>query len=175
MITERQLADPRISTSCEGRGSLQSSLTCSLRNSTPYRGVFDINQSQATLDLRAWCLLPPGQATVPVFILGTSSVDWTASRADQQSSRALQRDRHRAANMSVLGQSMDDLLPKLLAFPPHPPPQTPLSDFQYDEGIRNQISTVGKIPEKNLLPQTSGGENALDVSFYIHMSVDRGC
>jgi len=59
---------------------------------------------------------------------------------------------------------MDDLLPKLLSFPPHPPPKVPLSDASYDEGIKAQIATVGKISEGKLLQQTSGGENALDVS-----------
>ncbi len=60
---------------------------------------------------------------------------------------------------------MDDLLPKLLTFPPHPPPQTPLSDSSYEEGVKHQIQAVGKIPEKNLVLQTSGGESALDVSY----------
>jgi COP9 signalosome complex subunit 3 len=60
---------------------------------------------------------------------------------------------------------MDELLPKLLAFPPHPPPKTPISDAQYDEGIKSQISAVSKISDKHLLQQTSGGENVLDVSF----------
>jgi hypothetical protein len=59
---------------------------------------------------------------------------------------------------------MDDLLPKLLAFPPHPPPQNPLSDSSYDDGIKAQISVVRKISEKSLLQQTSGGESPLNVS-----------
>jgi COP9 signalosome complex subunit 3 len=63
---------------------------------------------------------------------------------------------------------MDELLPRLLAFPPHPPPPKQLSDSQYDEAIRNQITTIGKIADKNLLLQTSGGENALDVSSATH-------
>lgn len=59
---------------------------------------------------------------------------------------------------------MDDLLPKLLSFPPHPPPPNPLSVVQYDEGIKAQISAIKGIPEGKLLQQTSSGENALDVS-----------
>jgi COP9 signalosome complex subunit 3 len=59
---------------------------------------------------------------------------------------------------------MDDLLSKLLAFPPHPPPHTSLTDSAYDEGIRAQIKTVEKIAERDLLLQTSGGESPLNVS-----------
>ncbi|KUJ11933.1 uncharacterized protein LY89DRAFT_653469 [Mollisia scopiformis] len=58
---------------------------------------------------------------------------------------------------------MDDLLSKLLMFPPHPPPAKPLSDHAYDEGIKEQIEVVGKMSETKLLQQTSGGEHALDV------------
>jgi COP9 signalosome complex subunit 3 len=60
--------------------------------------------------------------------------------------------------------NMDELLPHLLAFPPHPAPQTLLSDSSYDEGIKAQISAVRKIPDKNLLEETSGGESPLNVS-----------
>jgi COP9 signalosome complex subunit 3 len=58
---------------------------------------------------------------------------------------------------------MDDLLPKFLAFPPHPPSAHPLSDERYDEAIKQQIEVVKKIPDTKLLQQTSGGENPLDV------------
>lgn len=58
---------------------------------------------------------------------------------------------------------MDDLLPKLLSFPPHPPPQTPLSDHAYDEGIKAQVTTLKNISEGKLLAQTSSGESVLDV------------
>lgn len=58
---------------------------------------------------------------------------------------------------------MDELLHKLLFFPPHPPSPRPLSDQAFDEGIREQIEVVGKMSELKLLGQTSGGENALDV------------
>jgi len=59
---------------------------------------------------------------------------------------------------------MDDLLPKFLSFPPHPPPQAPLSDHIYDEGIKALISYMKAVPDTKLLQQTSGGENTLDVS-----------
>jgi hypothetical protein len=44
--------------------------------------------------------------------------------------------------------NMDELLPKLLLFPPHPPPKHPLTDAQYDEGIKAQIDVVAKMPAK---------------------------
>lgn len=59
---------------------------------------------------------------------------------------------------------MDDLLPQLLAFPPWPAPQTPLSDSSYEDGIKAQVTAVRKIPEKSLLQQTSGGESPLNAS-----------
>jgi COP9 signalosome complex subunit 3 len=59
---------------------------------------------------------------------------------------------------------MDDLLPKLLVFPPHPPPAIPLSDAQYEDGIKSQISYVSRLSDKQLMAQTSGGEGPLDVS-----------
>ncbi|KAH7356587.1 hypothetical protein BKA65DRAFT_495016 [Rhexocercosporidium sp. MPI-PUGE-AT-0058] len=58
---------------------------------------------------------------------------------------------------------MDDLLSKLLSFPPHPPPHVPLSDQQYDDGIKEQIEVMKKIGETKLLQHTSGGENMLEV------------
>ncbi|KAG4423074.1 hypothetical protein IFR04_003850 [Cadophora malorum] len=58
---------------------------------------------------------------------------------------------------------MDDLLSKILSFPPHPPPHVPLSDQQYDDGIKDQIEIVKKISGQKMLQQTSGGENMLEV------------
>jgi COP9 signalosome complex subunit 3 len=62
---------------------------------------------------------------------------------------------------------MDDLLPKLLAFPPQPQPPTPLSDSRYDEAIKDQIVALAKIADKALLQQTAKGESALDVSITV--------
>jgi COP9 signalosome complex subunit 3 len=59
---------------------------------------------------------------------------------------------------------MDEILPKLLAFPPQPQPQSPLPDAAYDKAIKQHISALGKIPEKVLIQPTSSGEHALDVS-----------
>jgi COP9 signalosome complex subunit 3 len=59
---------------------------------------------------------------------------------------------------------MDDLLPVLLSFPPHPPLPHPVSDQQYDEGIRSQIESVKRVPPRNLLQVTSSGEHILNVS-----------
>ena len=59
---------------------------------------------------------------------------------------------------------MDELLPRLLSFPPHPPPPTALSDHQYDEGIKEQIEAVKRVSESKLMQPTSGGEHILDVS-----------
>lgn len=59
---------------------------------------------------------------------------------------------------------MDDILPKLLTFPIHPPPKTPITDQQYDNAIRSQIAVLEKLLPKQLLQSTPGGESILDVS-----------
>ncbi|KFX99021.1 hypothetical protein V490_01991 [Pseudogymnoascus sp. VKM F-3557] len=58
---------------------------------------------------------------------------------------------------------MDKLLPLLLSFPVHPPPIQPLSDEQYDEGIKSQVKNLRKLPGKTLLQATSGGEDVLNI------------
>ncbi|RDW91346.1 hypothetical protein BP5796_02511 [Coleophoma crateriformis] len=59
---------------------------------------------------------------------------------------------------------MDDLLPRMLSFPPHPPPPKPLSDEKYDEGIKAQIAFMQqKATTKHILDLTSGGESTLNV------------
>jgi hypothetical protein len=60
--------------------------------------------------------------------------------------------------------TMDDLLPVLLSFPPHPPHLHPASDQQYDEGIKSQIDGVKKVPPRHFLQVTSSGEHILNVS-----------
>lgn len=65
---------------------------------------------------------------------------------------------------------MDNILPSILSFPPHPAPLVPLSDSQYDAGIKSQIETLKKIPEKILLQSTTGGESPLDVSSGVYIS-----
>jgi COP9 signalosome complex subunit 3 len=58
---------------------------------------------------------------------------------------------------------MNNLLPVLLSFPPHPLSLNPISDQQFDEGIKTQIENVRKIPSRTLLQDTSSGENILNV------------
>ncbi|QSZ32518.1 hypothetical protein DSL72_002096 [Monilinia vaccinii-corymbosi] len=58
---------------------------------------------------------------------------------------------------------MNNILPSMLLFPPHPAPLVPLTDSQYDAGIKSQIDTLKKTPEKTLLQSTAGGESPLDV------------
>jgi COP9 signalosome complex subunit 3 len=64
---------------------------------------------------------------------------------------------------------MDDLLPVLLSFPPHPPLPHPVSDQQYDEGIRSQIEGVKKVSQRNFLQVTSSGEHILNVRNINHI------
>jgi COP9 signalosome complex subunit 3 len=69
---------------------------------------------------------------------------------------------------------MDDLLPVLLSFPPHPPLPHPVSDQQYDEGIKSQIEGVKKVSTRNLLQVTSSGEHILNVSdrnHHVHLLI----
>lgn len=68
---------------------------------------------------------------------------------------------------------MDEVLPKLLAFPAQPEPRTPLPDAAYDKAIKQHISGLGKISEKALIQPTSSGENALDVS--IRFGAETAC
>jgi COP9 signalosome complex subunit 3 len=58
---------------------------------------------------------------------------------------------------------MDDLLPVLLSFPPHPPPIYAISDQQYDENIKSLVENLRKLSVKQLLQPTSSGENILNV------------
>ncbi|CZT06595.1 hypothetical protein WAI453_005979 [Rhynchosporium graminicola] len=58
---------------------------------------------------------------------------------------------------------MEDLLSKLHSFPPLPAPRIPLSDQQYDEGIKSQIEAVKKISDAKMMQPTAGGENMLQV------------
>lgn len=61
---------------------------------------------------------------------------------------------------------MDNILPQLLSFPPHPPPITPLSDAEYDKQIRGVIQLLNETPAKKLTTGVSGGGDLLDVSHY---------
>ena len=58
---------------------------------------------------------------------------------------------------------MDDLLPKLLSFPPHPPPPQKLSDNDYDRNIRDLIEQLNKVSASKLTAGVKGGGDLLDV------------
>ena len=53
---------------------------------------------------------------------------------------------------------MNELLPQLLAFPPHPPPPQPLSDADYDRQIKSVVQLLNQTPASRL----TGGD-LLDV------------
>lgn len=59
---------------------------------------------------------------------------------------------------------MDEFLPHLIAFPPHPPPDQPLPDSQYEPQIKALLQTLNKIPAKLLTGGVKGGVDLLDVS-----------
>lgn len=58
---------------------------------------------------------------------------------------------------------MEEILPKLVAFPSHSASPKPLTDERYDMAIRDHIDIVKKIKGEKLIQLTPGGENALDV------------
>jgi len=63
---------------------------------------------------------------------------------------------------------MDDLLPLLLSFPPHPPPPHPLSDDEYDRQIRGLLQVLNQTPGNRLTGKIAGGGDLLDVSLPEH-------
>lgn len=58
---------------------------------------------------------------------------------------------------------MDGILPQLLAFPPHPPPTTPLVDGEYDRQINAVVDLLNKTPASSLVGGVKGGGDLLDV------------
>lgn len=52
---------------------------------------------------------------------------------------------------------MDSLLSQLLSFPPHPPPAIPLSDADFDNGLRGIVKLLNEVPAKKLTSGLSGG------------------
>lgn len=58
---------------------------------------------------------------------------------------------------------MSDLLSRLLAFPPHPPPPQPLSDTAYDKQIRSLVSYLNGVPTPKLVGGVPEGGDLLDV------------
>lgn len=70
---------------------------------------------------------------------------------------------HIAIDQSTHTINMDTLLPELLAFPPHPPPVTALTDTEYDIQIKNVVKLLNQLPPKKLTGSVAGGSNLLDV------------
>ena len=58
---------------------------------------------------------------------------------------------------------MDDLLPKLLSFPPHPPPPQKIADSTYNKNIRDLIELLNKVSASKLTGGVKGGDDLLDV------------
>lgn len=58
---------------------------------------------------------------------------------------------------------MDDLLPRLLSFPPHPPPSQKLSDLEYDSQIKTLVKLLTETSASKLVKGVAGGGDLLDV------------
>ena len=58
---------------------------------------------------------------------------------------------------------MEELLPTLLSFPPHPPPSQPLPDTTYDSLIRGLLATLNGTPAHTLTMAVNDGGGLLDV------------
>jgi hypothetical protein len=64
---------------------------------------------------------------------------------------------------------MDKLIPKLLAFPPNPPPPQPLSIDEYDRLARSSQTLLDDTPVALLAGQLEDGGTLLDVKVPLHM------
>lgn len=64
---------------------------------------------------------------------------------------------------------MDNLLPQLLAFPPHPPPATPLTDAEYDKQIKAIIQNLNTVPASKLTSGVPGGGDLLEVNISLSL------
>ncbi len=60
-------------------------------------------------------------------------------------------------------RDMESLLPQLLSFPPHPPPQIPLSDTVYDKEIRALRNVLNNVPANSFTGGVPNGGDLLDV------------
>jgi len=64
----------------------------------------------------------------------------------------------------VIGElNMDDILQRVLSFPPNPPPAVPLSDKDYDKQVRAVVQVLNATSGKKLTGGVSTGEDLLDV------------
>ena len=61
---------------------------------------------------------------------------------------------------------MDTLLPQLLSFPPHPEPDKPLPDAEYDKHIKNYVNSINTVPASKLTSGVPGGGDLLDVRLH---------
>lgn len=70
---------------------------------------------------------------------------------------------------------MDSILSPLIAFPPHPPPNPPLTDVEYDKQARKFVDSLAKLNPQDLRSDKKG-EDLLNVStstiFYRHQRID---
>ena len=60
--------------------------------------------------------------------------------------------------------AMDAILQQLLAFPPHPPPLTPLPDAEFDKQIKSVVQLLNQTPANKLTAGVPNGGDLLDVS-----------
>ncbi|MCJ1477882.1 hypothetical protein MMC13_006555 [Lambiella insularis] len=58
---------------------------------------------------------------------------------------------------------MDDLLPRLLSFPPHPPPLQKLSDVEYDKQIKALVKLLTETSASKLVRGVAGGGDLLEI------------
>jgi COP9 signalosome complex subunit 3 len=58
---------------------------------------------------------------------------------------------------------MNELLPRLLSFPPYPPTPQPILDVSYDAHIRDLLSVLNGTPASLLRGVVSGGDALLSV------------
>ncbi|KAL8901998.1 MAG: hypothetical protein Q9207_004923 [Kuettlingeria erythrocarpa] len=66
-------------------------------------------------------------------------------------------------------RDVESLLPRLLSFPPHPPPQVPLSDTVYDKEIRALRIVLNSVPANSFTGGVPNGGDLLDI---LHPSIN---
>ena len=61
---------------------------------------------------------------------------------------------------------MDELLPQLLSFPPHPQPAQKILDVDYDRQIKALVKLLNGTNAGKLIKGVPGGGDLLDVSHF---------
>lgn len=106
-------------------------------------------------------------AQLPTSTLSRLSLDssWLTLSTDAEGTDndSVQSPVRPRQQMSLFSDSMDELLPHLLSFPPHPPPPQPLSNVDYDRHIRGLVQTLNQVAASKLTSGVSGGGDLLDV------------